>query len=205
MKSEMRFKVLVAVAAPADERAGRVRRFRRSAADARRAGELCRHRRHSGALGGDVHRARQGADPSALPELPSGRRPPAPGRREPAAPAAGLARRRRIRPGRHALPDLPPAGQFRSRPRARAIRLAPRAARDGVGRQDARPRSARRSRIPRATAAGARGSLVEHIGDDHLVGWAWAPGFGRQPAPGTQKQAGALVEAWVKTGAACPN
>jgi hypothetical protein len=47
-------------------------------------------------------------------------------------------------------------------------------------------------------------SLVEHIGTDHLVGWAWAPGYGRQPAPGTQKEAGALAEAWVKTGAACP-
>ena len=47
--------------------------------------------------------------------------------------------------------------------------------------------------------------LVDHIGKDTLVGWAWAPGFGRQPAPGTQAQAGALVEAWVKTGAACPN
>jgi hypothetical protein len=47
-------------------------------------------------------------------------------------------------------------------------------------------------------------SLIEHIGEDHLVGWAWAPGYGRQPAPGTQKQAGALVEAWVKTGAECP-
>jgi hypothetical protein len=47
-------------------------------------------------------------------------------------------------------------------------------------------------------------ALVEHIGTDHLVGWAWAPGYGRRPAPGTQKEAGALVEAWVKTGAACP-
>ena len=28
--------------------------------------------------------------------------------------------------------------------------------------------------------------------------------FGRRPAPGTQKEAGALVEAWVKTGAVCP-
>jgi hypothetical protein len=46
--------------------------------------------------------------------------------------------------------------------------------------------------------------LVEHIGTDTLVGWAWAPGFGRTPAPGTQKEAGALVEAWVKSGAACP-
>ena len=46
--------------------------------------------------------------------------------------------------------------------------------------------------------------LVRHIGHDTLVGWAWAPGFGRQPAPGTQQAAGALVEAWVKAGAACP-
>jgi hypothetical protein len=46
--------------------------------------------------------------------------------------------------------------------------------------------------------------LIHHIADDSLVGWAWAPGYGRQPAPGTQKEAGALVAAWVKTGAACP-
>jgi hypothetical protein len=46
--------------------------------------------------------------------------------------------------------------------------------------------------------------LIDHIGKDTLVGWAWKPGFGRSPAPGTQAQAGALVEAWVKTGAACP-
>jgi len=46
--------------------------------------------------------------------------------------------------------------------------------------------------------------LVHHIGRDTLVGWAWVPGFGREPAPGTQQQAGALAEAWVKTGAECP-
>lgn len=46
--------------------------------------------------------------------------------------------------------------------------------------------------------------LIAHIGDDTLVGWAWAPGPGRTPAPGTQKEARALVEAWVKSGAACP-
>jgi hypothetical protein len=46
--------------------------------------------------------------------------------------------------------------------------------------------------------------LIRHIGEDTLVGWAWHPGFGRSPAPGTQAQAGALVEAWAKTGAACP-
>jgi hypothetical protein len=46
--------------------------------------------------------------------------------------------------------------------------------------------------------------LIHHIGEDTLVGWAWQPGFGRSPAPGTQKQAGALVEAWANSGAACP-
>jgi hypothetical protein len=46
--------------------------------------------------------------------------------------------------------------------------------------------------------------LVVHIGTDTLVGWAWAPGAGRTAAPGTQKQAGALVAAWAESGAACP-
>lgn len=47
-------------------------------------------------------------------------------------------------------------------------------------------------------------ALIDHIGKDTLVGWAWAPGYGRTPAPGTQAQAGALVKAWAESGAACP-
>src|SRR5215471_2980303 len=47
--------------------------------------------------------------------------------------------------------------------------------------------------------------IVHHVGEDHLVGWAWAPGGDRTPAPGTQAQAGALLDAWVKSGAVCPN
>lgn len=46
--------------------------------------------------------------------------------------------------------------------------------------------------------------LLHHIGQDTLVGWAWAPGYGRTPAPGTQAEAGALVAAWIAGGAACP-
>lgn len=46
--------------------------------------------------------------------------------------------------------------------------------------------------------------VVEHVRKDALVGWAWTPGPGREPAPGTQAQFAALMEAWVATGAACP-
>ena len=80
MKSEMRVKVLVAVAASADEHADRLRRFRGPVGRPRDTGELCRDRRHRGAVSGIVHRARQSVDPSALRQLPSGRRSSAPGR-----------------------------------------------------------------------------------------------------------------------------
>lgn len=46
--------------------------------------------------------------------------------------------------------------------------------------------------------------IVHHNAHDELVAWGWQPGAGREPAPGTQKQFGALVAAWVDTGAACP-
>ncbi len=46
--------------------------------------------------------------------------------------------------------------------------------------------------------------IVHHMSEDSLVGWGWNPGAGREPAPGTQKAFGALVEAWVASGAACP-
>lgn len=46
---------------------------------------------------------------------------------------------------------------------------------------------------------------LEHMADDTLVGWAWSPGAGRKPAPGSQKAFGELIDAWIKAGAACPN
>lgn len=48
-------------------------------------------------------------------------------------------------------------------------------------------------------------ALVEHNRADHLVGWAWHPGEGRQPAPGTQARFGELTQAWVEAGAQCPD
>jgi hypothetical protein len=47
-------------------------------------------------------------------------------------------------------------------------------------------------------------AISEHSAHDALVAWGWAPGHGRVPAPGTQAAFGALVAAWVKDGAACP-
>lgn len=47
-------------------------------------------------------------------------------------------------------------------------------------------------------------ALVHHVSHDALVGWGWAPGHGRAPAPGNQARFGALVAAWVAAGAACP-
>ena len=47
--------------------------------------------------------------------------------------------------------------------------------------------------------------LHEHMAHDDLVAWGWAPGEGREPAPGDQKQLGELVQAWIDTGTACPN
>ena len=46
--------------------------------------------------------------------------------------------------------------------------------------------------------------IHEHMAKDTLVGWAWKPGAARAPAPGTQEQFGALIGAWIESGAECP-
>ena len=46
--------------------------------------------------------------------------------------------------------------------------------------------------------------LIEHNGEDKLVGWGWHPGKGREPVPGTQKEFGELTKRWVESGAECP-
>jgi hypothetical protein len=47
-------------------------------------------------------------------------------------------------------------------------------------------------------------ALLHHMAEDSLVGWGWAPGADRTPAPGSQAQFGALLRAWADTGAHCP-
>ena len=143
-------------------------------------------------------------DPSALRELPSGRRPPAPRRLGRLAPAAGRARCGRPWASR-------PCAARSATKRPISTRPACRATRSGISRRVKWRGKARRSlrfcaQIKDPARNGGRSveDLIHHIGDDTLVGWAWAPGFGRQPAPGTQKQAGALVDAWVKNRRSLP-
>ena len=47
-------------------------------------------------------------------------------------------------------------------------------------------------------------ALLRHMSEDSLVGWAWSPGAGRTPAPGTQAEFGTLLQAWADSGAHCP-
>ncbi len=58
---------------------------------------------------------------------------------------------------------------------------------------------------PKRNGGRSLDALIQHVSTDSLVGWAWSPGAGREPAPGTQKAFGNLIRAWVKSGAACPN
>lgn len=46
--------------------------------------------------------------------------------------------------------------------------------------------------------------VVHHMQHHGLVGWAWNPGAGREKAPGTWKEFGALISAWAESGAHCP-
>ena len=46
--------------------------------------------------------------------------------------------------------------------------------------------------------------LQEHFAKNDLVAWAWNPGLGRDPVPGTQERLGELIKAWIDTGAECP-
>ena len=57
---------------------------------------------------------------------------------------------------------------------------------------------------PRRNGGKTLAQLRDHMANDTLVGWAWHPGGTREPAPGTQEQFGALIAAWIDTGASCP-
>jgi hypothetical protein len=47
-------------------------------------------------------------------------------------------------------------------------------------------------------------AILKHATTDSLVLWAWDPGSGRTPAPGSNAEFGKLLAAWAETGAHCP-
>ncbi len=47
-------------------------------------------------------------------------------------------------------------------------------------------------------------AILDHVATDDLVIWAWLPGAGRAPPPGTSTTFAALMRAWAETGAHCP-
>jgi hypothetical protein len=47
-------------------------------------------------------------------------------------------------------------------------------------------------------------AILAHATSDSLVLWAWQPGPGRTPAPGSNDEFGNLLKAWAETGAHCP-
>jgi hypothetical protein len=62
----------------------------------------------------------------------------------------------------------------------------------------------RQIKDPKRNGGRTLAQIQRHMAHDKLVGWGWAPGSGRTPAPGTQAELGALIQAWIDTGAACP-
>jgi hypothetical protein len=57
---------------------------------------------------------------------------------------------------------------------------------------------------PKRNGGKSVAQIVDHMAHDGLVAWAWAPGHGRTPAPGTQDRFAALAGAWARAGAGCP-
>jgi hypothetical protein len=47
-------------------------------------------------------------------------------------------------------------------------------------------------------------ALVEHMSNDPLVAWGWAPGAKREPVPIAKPEFVTLLQRWQKAGAPCP-
>ena len=47
--------------------------------------------------------------------------------------------------------------------------------------------------------------VAVHVRDDKLVAWGWAPGKGREPAPGSAEETYRLLQTWIAESAPCPS
>jgi len=57
---------------------------------------------------------------------------------------------------------------------------------------------------PKETGGRSLQQLLEHVSTDELVGWAWAPGSGRNPPPLSRTETVAQMKIWIAAGGACP-
>jgi hypothetical protein len=57
---------------------------------------------------------------------------------------------------------------------------------------------------PRRNGGRDLAAILKHVTSDSLVLWAWQPGPGRTPAPGSNAEFGNVLKAWAETGAHCP-
>lgn len=57
---------------------------------------------------------------------------------------------------------------------------------------------------PRRNGGRDIAAIHKHATSDSLVLWAWQPGPGRTPAPGSNAEFGDLLKAWAEAGAHCP-
>jgi hypothetical protein len=58
---------------------------------------------------------------------------------------------------------------------------------------------------PKQTGGRDLARLIDHVAHDELVGWAWAPGPGREPVPTPRADVVAAMRSWAAAGAPCPD
>lgn len=57
---------------------------------------------------------------------------------------------------------------------------------------------------PERNGSRSLADIVHHASGDELVAWGWSGAHGREAPPGSQAAFGALMAAWVSSGAVCP-
>jgi hypothetical protein len=62
----------------------------------------------------------------------------------------------------------------------------------------------RQIKDPKQNGGRSLGNLLDHVGNDDLVGWGWSPGDGRTVPPLSRRDTVAQVKIWIAGGAACP-
>ena len=101
----------------------------------------------------------------------------------------------------HGEANVPLPEGARTLPGARGWHLAP----ASMGWQGKTPKQICEQLKDKARNGGkSLDELHQHNAEDPLVGWAWAPGKGLTPPPGTQAEFAAHTRAWIDNGAHCP-